>query len=297
MLSDRDYMRDPYYGPNHLRPLYWLLGSIVAAFVVQMLVLRLAPRYYYSFYHFTALSANGIQSGFLWTFITYSFLHATEGSFMLLHILFNCLMIFWMGRILLPLLGTQRFFTLYGLSVLLGGVAWFVANFWKPIPGGVIGASGGVMGLLIAFALHFPRQPIQVLLFFIIPVRLTPMTLVKILLIVDGLGFLFNEVLGKGLPVAHSAHLGGALGGWVFVKFLLNKDFSFSRPDIKPPNWFKSRKTSNAQTGRFTINFTNRRELQKEVDRILDKITHSGFGSLTEEERHTLDKAKEMLNR
>lgn len=296
MLYDREYMRESSYGPNRLKPLYWLIGIIVAAFVIQMLVLRLAPRSYGMFYHFFALSADAVQSGYVWTFLSYSFLHATQGSFMLLHILFNCLMIFWMGRILLPLLGNQRFFTLYGLAVILGGIAWFMANVWKSMPGAVIGASGGVMGLLIAFALHFPKQPIHVLLFFIIPVRVTPMTLVKILLLIDGLGFIFNEIPGGGLPVAHSAHLGGALGGWIFVKFLLNRDFSFSKPDIKPPGWFKNRKTSNARTKRFRINFTNRRELQAEVDRILDKITASGFGSLTEEERNTLDKAKELLN-
>ena len=48
---------------------------------------------------------------------------------------------------------------------------------------------------------------------------------------------------------------------------------------------------------RFKINFTNRKELQKEVDRILDKINKEGFGALSEEERSTLDKAKELLNR
>ena len=85
--------------------------------------------------------------------------------------------------------------------------------------------------------------------------------------------------------------------GWAFVRFILNQDFSFSKPDIRPPKWFTSKKTGNATTGRFRINFTNRRELQEEVDRILDKINKQGFGSLTEEERNTLDRAKELLNK
>ena len=242
---------------------------------------------------YLSLYEYGIESGYLWTFLTYSFLHG--GIF---HLLLNGIMLFWLGRTLLQMLGPQRFFTLYGLSVLLGGVAWFVLNVWKADNlATVVGASGGVMGLLVAFALHFPNQPIQVLLFFVIPVRITPRNLVLILLIIDGLGLLLNEIPGGGIAIAHSAHLGGMLAGWVFVKFILNKDFSVSGPDIRPPKWFTSKKTSKAQTGRFRINFTNRNELQKEVDRILDKINKQGFGSLTEEERNTLDKAKELLNK
>lgn len=292
-------MREPEYRPNALKPLYWLIGSIGGVFIVQVLLLRFfGPQVYYTFHKVFALSPDAVHSGYIWTFLTYSFLHATSGSFWLMHVLFNCLMIFWMGRILLPLLGTQRFFTLYGLTVLLAGVVYFMVNFWNSHSGGVIGASGGAMGLLVAFAMHFPNQPIQVLLFFVIPVRVTPMNLVKVLVIIDTVGLVLNELAPfGGLPIAHSAHLGGALGGWVFVKFILNKDFTFTKPDIHPPSWMKSKKTTNAKTDSYRINFTNRKTLQKEVDRILDKITISGFGSLTDEEKETLDKAKELLNK
>lgn len=295
MLSDRPYMREPEYRPSTLKPLFWLIGSIVGVFIVQSLIENwFGVNNYLRFYALFSLSSDGVANGYIWNFLTYSFLHGG-----LFHLLINGLMLFWLGKTLIQMLGVQRFFTLYGLAVLLGGVTWFMVNFWQTRPVAVVGASGGVMGLLVAFAMHFPNQPIQILLFFVIPVRITPKNLVLILLAVDVAGLLFNELapFGAGVPIAHSAHLGGMLGGWVFVKFILNKDFTFTASDVKPPRWFTSKKTRKAKTGKFRINFTNRNELQQEVDRILDKINRQGFGSLTEEERSTLDKAKELLSR
>jgi membrane associated rhomboid family serine protease len=286
MLYDRPYMREPQYRPSALKPLYWLLGSMVAVFFLQNLFLNwFQSRIIYDLF---ALSKIGIERGFIWSFVSYGFLH---GSFF--HILMNGIIIYMVGKILLGSLGVEKFFTLYGLSILLGGIIWFAVNTWKP-SGHLVGASGGLMGLIAAFCLSNPNQPI---LFWFI--RTTPKQLLTVMIIFDLVGFLLNELapFGSGVAIAHSAHLGGALGGWVFVKFILHKDFSFGKPNIKPPSWFKSKKTSMANTGRFRINFTNRKELQKEVDRILDKITVQGFGSLTEEERKTLDKAKEMLNK
>ncbi|MCZ6671971.1 MAG: rhomboid family intramembrane serine protease [Verrucomicrobia bacterium] len=292
MLYDRPYMREPQYRPSTLKPLYWLLGSIAGVFIIQ----NLAANWFQSpvFHLLFALSNYAVEKGFIWVFVTHSFMHGG-----MLHLLFNGIMLFWLGRILLRMLGAQRFFTLYGLCVLVGGVLWFMVNFWQNSGASVIGASGGVMGLLVAFAMHFPNQPIQLLLFFVIPIRITPKKLVIILLLIDLAGLLFNELapFGGGIPIAHSAHLGGMLGGWVFVKFILNRDFTINAGDIKLPKWITNKKTKQASTGRFRINFTNRNELQQEVDRILDKINTQGFGSLSEEEKSTLDKAKEILNR
>ncbi len=296
MLSDRPYMREPQYQPSALKPLYWLLGSMVGVFIVQILVINWFQSPYFQMLF--SLSDYGVNRGYVWTFLTYGFLHSTSGGIPF-HLILNCLGLFFIGRIILPLLGKERFFTLFGISVFLGGLLWFAVNHWKGENIPLVGASGGVMGLLVAFAMQMPNQPIQLLLFLVLPVNITPRNLVRIVLIFELVGFLLSELapFGNGIGIAHSAHLGGMLGGWVFTKFILNKDFSVGSPDIKPPKWFTSKKTSNAKTGRFRINFTNRKELQKEVDRILDKINHQGFGSLSEEERDTLDKAKDLLNR
>lgn len=293
-LYDRDYMREPSRPSSKTNPLYWLLGTLVGVFIIGTV--------FYSVSNGRiridiplALTLNSIESGKIWTLFTYSLLHA--GVF---HLAFNCLGIFFVGRILLTLIGSERFLVLFTLSVFLGAVGWLMVNLTGPKNVSMVGASAGLTGLMAAFAFIIPNQPIQVLLFLVIPVRITPMNLLKILFIFDLVGMVFLEILGYnigGVHIAHSAHLGGMFGGWVFFKFILNKDFSFNRPDISPPKWFTSRKTTKAQTGRFRINFTNRRELQAEVDRILDKINKQGFGSLSEEERNTLDRAKELLNK
>ena len=296
MLSDRPYMREPQYGPSPLKPLYWLLGSLVGVFIVQTLVINWFQSPYFQILF--SLSDYGLNRGYIWTFLSYAFLHSTSGGIPF-HLIFNCLGLFFIGRIILPLLGKERFFTLFGISVFLGGLLWFAANSWKDQNSTLVGASAGVAGLFVAFAMQMPNHPIQILLFLVLPINITPRNLLKIFLIFEVAGFLLSELapFGNGLGIAHSAHLGGMLGGWVFTKFILNKDFSAGSTDIKPPKWFTSKKTQKAKTGKFRINFTNRKELQKEVDRILDKINTQGFGSLTEEERNTLDKAKDLLNR
>ena len=287
-------MREPEYRPNTYKLLYWLLGSIVAVFVIQ----NLGRNWFQSgqFDLFFSLSTFAIIKGYIWAFLTYSFLH---GSF--IHILFNCLMVFWLGRTIIDLLGVERFFTVYGISVLLGGIAWFVLNFWQGGNSRMLGASAGVMGLLVTYAMHYPNQPVRLLLFFVLPVRITPKNLVLVLLLFDVAGLLISELspYGRISPIAHSAHLGGMLGGWLFVKFVLTGKLRFGKPsvDVTPPKWSTSKKTKKAKTGRFRIKFSNRREMQNEVDRILDKINSQGFGSLSEEEKNTLDKAKELLNR
>ena len=293
-LSDRDYMRSSYRERSPFIALYWLIGTLVGVFILGSVLFQVSngriridiP---------LALTLNAIESGYIWTLLTYGLIH---GGFF--HLVLNCLGIFFVGRILITLIGGQRFLILFGLSVFMGAVGWFMVNFAGPKYVPVVGASGGLTGLIAAFAFLIPNQPIQALLFFVIPVRITPMGLFKFVLIFDLVGMILLEIMNlnvSSIRIAHSAHLGGLLGGWAFVRFILNQDFSFSKPDIRPPKWFTSKKTGNATTGRFKINFTNRRELQKEVDRILDKINKQGFGSLTEEERNTLDRAKELLNK
>ncbi|MDA0346065.1 MAG: rhomboid family intramembrane serine protease [Verrucomicrobia bacterium] len=296
MLSDRPYMREPQYQPSPLKPLYWLIGIMVGVFIVQTLVINWFQSPFFQMLF--ALSEYGIKHGYIWTFLTYGFLHSTNGSIPV-HLLLNCLGLFFLGRILLPLLGKERFFTLFGISVFLGGLLWFAINHLRGYNIPLVGASAGIMGLLVAFTMQAPNRPITVLLFLFLPVTITPRNLVRIVLIFELVGFFLSELapFGNGLGIAHSAHLGGMFGGWVFVKFILHKDFTIGTTDIKPPRWFSSEKIKKAKTGRFKINFTNRNELQKEVDRILDKINQEGFGALSEEERSTLDKAKELLNR
>ncbi len=242
-----------------------------------------------------ALGGHNFQELKVWTVLTYSFLH--EPSF-LLHILGNMFMLFMLGRILEPMLGRNRFLWFYLGSAFLSGLLYLVLHFNDR--GNVIGASGAIMALLAFFCMLRPEQPITLLLFFVLPITVKPKWILRIGFAVSAFGLLMYELPGTG-HVAHSAHLGGLLAGIAYYRFFFTgaparQASGRSKPSIELPKWFKSKK-QNSHSYSYKVNRTNRDELQKEVDRILDKINSSGFGSLSEEEKSTLDRAKDILSR
>ena len=126
-----------------------------------------------------------------------------------------------------------------------------------------------------------------------------PRRLLWSLLGIETYGFLFSELNGSS-GVAHSAHLGGMLAGLFFFGYVRSGGIlSVKRPNLQKPSWLKvSKQPSNsvAPAG-YSVNLDDREMVEQEVDRILDKINEKGFGSLTEDEKITLDKAKSLLGK
>ncbi|MFZ1705415.1 MAG: rhomboid family intramembrane serine protease [Saprospiraceae bacterium] len=147
------------------------------------------------------------SSGTMYTFepvqiITHMFMHGDER-----HLLFNMLGLFFLGPLVESALGPKRFFTLYILS---GLFATFLHMFFTP--GAVVGASGAVYGVLAAFATMFPN--IELMLMFIpVPIKAKYMALGLIAIGVY-MGF-----AGSSDGIAHLAHVGGALMGFMMVRF------------------------------------------------------------------------------
>ena len=171
---------------------------------------------------------------------------------------------------------------------------WFIFNSDGEY---LVGASSIVMSCLSYFCLKNPNSPITLLLFFIIPCRLKPKVILICVLCIDIYGFIFNE-LNNTSGIAHSAHLGGLCGGAFFFLYL-QSGRSFPHFVLKFSSIKKSNKIPQPSRffskGNYKINFSSTNELQQEVDRILDKINESGFGSLSEQEKLTLEKAKGLL--
>lgn len=293
MLSDRSYMRDN-YPRERASILAWLISAIVAGFVLQLVFARILEMPG-AMEHFFGLSISGLKAGRIWTLLTYSFLHDTSN---LLHIVGNLLGLYFLGRVLLPMLGTKRFLSLYGAMVLVGGALWAAVN-WR-LGGTVIGASAGVAGLFIVFACFYPNQPVTFLLFFILPVTLKPKYVAYFALGLDLAGCVFYEIMGVPSPFgfAHSAHLGGMAAGWIYYRYLHEANWRFpSRSgDIELPKWMK-KQAKNPTPAAYQVNVTNPGDLRAEVDRILDKINSQGFGALTADEKRMLDDAKDLLSR
>ena len=285
-------MRDDYRSPR-TSVVVWLIAAIVAGFLLQTIFLRWFG-VGHAFANLFTLSVDGIMSGKVWTLVTYSFLHSPSN---LLHIIGNLLGLYFLGRELLPVMGSKRFLWFYGAAVFTGGLLWLAANWTSG--GSVWGASAGIYGLLTVFACFYPNRQVTFLLFFVVPVTVKPKYVAYVLLGLDLCGFLFYEIMGAASPFgfAHSAHLGGMLAGWVYYRYLHEGNWSFGRASFELPRWARKRRAAGASAPNFKVNLTDRSDLRAEVDRILDKINSHGFGSLTDEEKRVLDNAKDLLSR
>lgn len=293
MIYDRPYMRED-FSPRQVPILKWILLSTIAVFVLQNIFglwFQQTPALSLFFTRFFALSPEALSSGFIWTIVSYAFLHGS-----VLHILGNMLLVFFIGRELVPILGARRFGQLYFSAAAVGGLAWLVVRIL--IGGGpLVGASAAGLALLTVFACLYPNKPITLLLYFIIPITIKPKYLAYIAVGVSLFGLFFFELPGAtGSQTAHSAHLGGILTGWLFFRYVLSQPAKASpRPSVELPNWFKKSRPSKAD--KFSVNIVNRKVLQEEVDRILDKINSRGFGALSEEEKKILDRARDLLSK
>lgn len=199
-----------------------------------------------------------------WTIVTYMFLH---GSFM--HILFNMLALFFFGPRVEDRIQSKNFATLYFVAGITGALLSIV---FTPLSQ-IIGASGGVFGVMLAFAYFWPHEPIYIWGVLPIPARIL-VILTTILALWSGFG-------GGGAGVAHFAHLGGYLGAFLYLRWLDRKRTAFKRQATAPPPEARRRVAGYKAIDLERVHEVNR----DEINRILDKISASGLDSLTAQER------------
>ena len=233
-----------------------------------------------------ALSVDGLRRWHVWQLVSYMFIHADP-----LHLFFNCLFLFFMGPDTERTMGSRRFSTFYLLCGVLAGIAWLIitaAN--HHFSHLCVGASGAIYGVLGAFAAFFPDRPITLLLFFILPVTLRARILAFGL---AALSFLYL-LMHSGGQIAHAAHLGGILAGYVYGRALLRAGLlgGYYRPP-RPPE-----RTGLFWRGpRFRVIEGGKQDVPsaREVDAILDKIAAKGVESLTRQERRILRDASKSM--
>ena len=293
MIFDRPYMQDHDERPA-LSALKWLIGILVAAFVIENICLRwFSSDFGTLFFRALTLSPEGIKSGFVWTLATHGLLHDPQNLF---DLLFTLLAVFIFGRAVIPEIGPKRFLQVFAAAVVLGGVAWMAVN-WAH-GGRLFGASAGVSAMIVLFACLQPEQPIS---FFMIDIGMRAKHLALGLLCIDGLGLILLEIPGhtSWFAMAHSAHLGGMAAGWLYFRATQKGSTPFvnSKPSIELPRWFRRSRKPSTPAPVFKVNLSGRADLKAEVDRILDKINSHGFQSLTAEEKRRLDQARDHLSR
>jgi membrane associated rhomboid family serine protease len=155
-------------------------------------------------------SAIGPETGagfYLWQLVTYGFLH---GGF--LHLFFNMFALYMFGGAIEQLFGTRRFVVFWFVCVITAAITQLVVTgIAGPTPFPTVGASGGVFGLLLAFGLFYPRQRV-VLIFPPIPMP------AWLFVTLYGALELYLGVTDSQAGVAHFAHLGGMLGGYLMIR-------------------------------------------------------------------------------
>lgn len=214
-----------------------------------------------------------------WTVVTYMFLHGG-----LSHILFNMLGLFFFGSRVEQRLGERRFITLY----LVSGIAGALASLIFTPRAAVIGASAGVFGVMMAFAMFWPREKIYI--WGVIPVE------ARILVLITTAFALYAGLGGRGGGVAHFAHLGGYVGAWAYLWYLqrnsAQRRFQAQMSRVEPA----VKRT--IAVNRNQLDLQGVHELTRdEVNRILDKINASGMDSLTPEELRFLSNFAPMDDR
>ncbi|MCX2720413.1 rhomboid family protein [Lentiprolixibacter aurantiacus] len=226
-----------------------------------------------------------------WSLVTYSFFHGG-----LLHLFFNMLVLYYVGRIFLNLFGNRTFTNVYFLGVILGGLLFLLSyNVFPAFMGGrtsLIGASAGVTAVLIFVCAYMPNQEVR-LLFFNVKLWHIGAFIVLMDLVM---------ITADQNPGGRIAHLGGAVLGYYYARRLLNgqdigKGFSalldslaslFKKQEKKAP--MKTVYRKNGKTGKKSPDY-QKESRQRKIDAILDKISKSGYESLSKEEKDFLFKA------
>lgn len=227
----------------------------------------------------------------VYSLLTYGFVHDTVA---IGHLLFNGIALFFFGRAINQRYGGREYFAIFAGAVMTGGVAWWLTTLptLGQIPDGVrppilLGASGGIAGVLVLFALHYPKA--QILIWGVLPAP--AWAVVGVGMLFDVFGFFGG---GRG-NVAVSAHLGGALFGYLYFRNEWRLASWVPTPDsLKLPSLKRRPK--------LRVHVADDGDAAEEpeddrLDRILEKIQRSGQASLSKDERRYLEQASRRAQR
>jgi len=282
MLEDRSYMREPDFRGRTFSPIAILMMVLGGCFILQAInwaYLRSPLERHF------VLDFEGVLGGKVWQILTYQFLHGSVW-----HLLMNLLCLWIFGRAIADQRGMRQMLTLFFLSGVAGAlVHLLVASAMPDWRRAVVGASAGTSGLLAAFCLW--NRSGEIMWSFILPIP----TMFFLYLSLFISAFLTFVPVDPG--VAHTAHLGGLLAGMAMVRWGIPEFAWLSRLRLpargKSPS--ASKRTHPVATSSDPVRSGD--FMSREIDPILEKISNHGIHSLTEQERKTLEAARERINR
>jgi membrane associated rhomboid family serine protease len=255
-----------------------VIRTLIAINTVVFVIMALSGSYAQVIIQYFALDPElGTALTQPWRLVTYMFLHGSG-----FHLLFNMLWLWWMGRMVEESIGPRSFSVLFFGSG-IGGALFHIALSFLYGTNFVVGASGAVFGVMVAFAYLYPRIPIMLLLLPPIEARF----------VVAGIIVLDVLLLGSGDAIARIVHLGGAGVGYLIIKaHYTGTDLSkFIRPIERL--WSEKPKKKKKRTKNKNMYSVSDVEIvdessQSELDDILEKISKEGYDGLTSEEKKKL---------
>jgi membrane associated rhomboid family serine protease len=249
-----------------------IIGANVACFVTQLFLDAFQPGFVRDY---LALGSRGIHDAYSWQFVTAMFLH--NGPW---HLLGNMLVLYLLGRDLESIIGSRHFLYLY----LAGGFAGELGHLFLMPPDCVLlGASGGVAAVLVAYATILPELELTAMMFFVLPIRLKAKHLAYGAFVVAVLLLCFDRT-GS---VVHSPYLGGCAAGWFYAHLL-----GFGRPSFLQ-RFLRHQRAEADRLEQMSV----KQLMTEEIDPLLEKISRKGLSSLNRSERKTLFRAREKILR
>ncbi len=210
-----------------------------------------------------------VKKYFIWQLFTYMFLH---GGFF--HLFFNMFVLWMFGSEIESIWGRNEFLKYYFITGVGAGIVYVIVKHNSVIP--TIGASGAVYGLLLAFGLTFPNR--YVYLYFFLPIK------AKFLVLIFGCIEFFSAFSGSRDNIAHFAHLGGLLVGFLYLKLLKGKGRIWKKVILV------ERKDKDIDVEIDDTDFEDK------VNDVLRKLSKVGLNGLTPYERRILEDARKRYN-
>jgi membrane associated rhomboid family serine protease len=294
-IGDRAYMRDQRLAREPISVTAWVVGVLVAFFILTLIQESAGA-------NFLGWAMLRESAPLVWQWLTYALLHDEFW-----HLLGNCLILWWTGAIVEREQGPRALLAVLASGTLFGALVWALTGLGGDRSGTLIGISAGVYALMLVALLDKLEHQITLLLFFFLPVTLKVRWLLIVISLFTVLGWAFAELPGRHAwpqwhaawndGIAHSAHLGGLLLGWIAWRHLQRTSAGPSYAQIQEPMESDAPRPSFEATTEVNTpeRPLTRTQARAELDTLLDKISAGGFGSLTVGEKRRLEELSARL--
>ena len=305
-IGDRAYMRDQRPAREPISVTAWVVGVLVAFFILTLIQESAGA-------NFLGWAMLRESAPLVWQWLTYALLH---NEFW--HLLGNCLILWWTGAIVEREHGPRALLAVLASGTLFGALVWALTGLGGDRSGLLVGISAGVYALMLVALLDKLDHQITLLLFFFLPVTLKVRWLLIAITLFTVLGWAFAELPGRHAwpqwhaawndSIAHSAHLGGLVLGWLAYRRLnqtnlrvqdaqgyVNTSDSDDASAIARDAYAAEEISSGTNNEAKSPASLTKGQARAELDTLLDKISAGGFGSLTAGEKRRLEELSARL--